>query len=372
MRDESNVATRSIAVMIIAAVVFAMAVVLITRSSLRLSDESTLIGDEHSMEWECGRVLSRTVSALSAGRLQEASTALGLVESLSCDKRYIERAAVLYGEMGHHHQALRLLEPFMWDHIPDTKVISIYTSNLIKCGMRDSAAMILSTMLPPRIEDAQTVRTLAWTALELELHDLAVSLFTHALEYDQHDSELWRALSQVTLRSGDAHGALRAANEAIRLSPESIDAHIARAWAAEALDDTSLAEQSFRNALALSPFEQRTLFEFGRYYHRAGNAAKALELLKKSTNDPECPYSWLLLRGRAELRAGRFDEARQTFLIADTKPGRDYHALLEVARIDRRFRHIEEARNRALKALKEFPGEADIENFLSTLPTDPG
>jgi len=368
MRDESNIATISIAVMIIAALVFAVSVVVLTRSDLNLSSDNTLIGDDLSMESECGQALSRAVTALSAARMEEASTALGLVESLSCDKPYIIRAAELHGEMGNYHQVLNLLSPLMTERVPDVKVISIFISNLINCGMRDSATIIMRSMLPPRIEDGQIVRMLAWTALELELNDLAVSLFTDALEHDQEDPELWRALSQVMLRSGDPRGAERAAGEAIRLDPESIDAHIAHAWAAEAMNDTLQAVQSFRKALALSPGDQHTLFEFGRYYHRSGRVEKALDFLKKGTTDPDCPYTWLLLRGRAEVRAGRFDEARQTFLVADAKTGRDHHALLELARVERRIGNIDEARRRTQQALREFPEESEIRVFLSTMP----
>lgn len=368
MGEENRLLVTSIVILVLVAVFFSVGVVLITRSDLTLTQDNPLNHGNTGLEQECTELTHLAHQAFSDGRIDEALHALAFVESLSCGDEFLLRGAELYRAMNMPQGAVRLMETLVKKDPENGRIQNILAWSLFESGHPDSALSVLHRAQNKRGMEGATVRSLAWLAVALKKPSIAGELFLQALDFDPTDTELWRALSQVSLQSGDIIGARRAAQEAIRLEPASCGAHLARAWAAEAAGDSAQAARSFISALTHCPDDNRVIFEIGRFHFRAGRAAQAVPFLAQATQRQSCPLDWLLMLGRAQVRAGLTQEARQTFILAGTRPDADFQPFLECARIERNARNYKKARRLALKAKAIAPENPTVDYFLKHLP----
>ena len=88
------------------------------------------------------------------------------------------------------------------------------------------------------------------------------------------ESSLLR-LGELLLKRGEADGALKCFDEALKMNPRSLEAKIGRGVALAGLGQLDRAEEALREAIPLNPSPARVHYELGRIFERRGDYAKA-------------------------------------------------------------------------------------------------
>ena len=98
-------------------------------------------------------------------------------------------------------------------------------------------------------------------------------------------------LAVVLAVRGDDPGALKSAQQAVRIAPDHFDAQFTLGRALYSVGDISAAVQAFRVTVSLNPSDARALFFLGTTFERAGDLESALrtyrELIVKQPDAPQ-------------------------------------------------------------------------------------
>ncbi len=364
MSDELRQLGIAVGVLCGLAIIFAVVVVVLTRTRLDLGGGDPL-GRAPSSGAECYELVRSAAEALRGGRHADAHEALRGAESLRCGDEVTLRIGQLYREVGDVEAAIRVLGSSQ--EAPSPQRLAELAGALFDAGRVDSARVLFRRVLASPGLPPHLVRSLAWMALDLKETAHADSLFSRALRLFPLDADLWRALADITLREGHTDRALAAARRAVELAPSSCRASLTLGWCHEAGDDTASALEAFSQALALCPSDPFVSFEVGRFHHRGGRDVEALPLLIEATEDARCPLDWLLLRASVERSLGMFDHARSTLRRAQGRADADHRPFLEQAKIEWWHGDRGLARSLAARAQELAPQDASVRDFLARI-----
>jgi TolB-like protein len=199
----------------------------------------------------------------------------------------------------------------------------------------------------------------------------AVEYFRRSFERDPGYAPAWAGLSEAYARQADngfvpvADGyrrAREAAEKALALDPQLVDAHLAMGWIQTTYDwDWAAADASFRKALDLEPGSAQTLRSAGIQAMTLGRWNEAIDLANKTIErDPLRPNYYNNL-GLALLAVNRDAEAEAAFRKAlELDPdGAFRHRMLGLALL---------LKGKTGAALQEMEQETDETWRLSALP----
>ena len=103
----------------------------------------------------------------------------------------------------------------------------------------------------------------------------AIEAMRGALNVDEKYAPAHVKLSDWLLMDGDLRGARAAADEAVKLSPSSVRAHIALGKAVEASDGAVKALSIFESAAAIAPMDAAARYQLAMTYRKMGKADEA-------------------------------------------------------------------------------------------------
>ena len=199
----------------------------------------------------------------------------------------------------------------------------------------------------------------------------SVDYFRQSRERDPGYAPAWAGLSQAYARQADSgvvpaadgyRRAREAAEKALALDPQLVDAHLAMGWIHSSYDwDWEAADASFRRALDLEPGSAQTLRHVSVQAMTVGRWSEALDLVNKAIErDPLRPNYYNNL-GLALLAVNRDTQAEATFRKArELDPdGASRHQAIGRALL---------LQGKAEAALREMQQETDELWRLSGLP----
>jgi len=151
----------------------------------------------------------------------------------------------------------------------------------------------------------------AWRLLEAQRRPQAVALLRRLVETRPTDAEPRLMLGALLSEEGHRE-ALVYLKDAVRLRPQSAEAHHAYGEALRAFNELAPARAEFARAVELKPTFAQARSDYGRALLEAGSQAEALPQLERAIAlfgaqaDAAEP---LYLRGRIQLDQGHFDQA---------------------------------------------------------------
>ncbi|RPH63481.1 MAG: hypothetical protein EHM89_03895 [Acidobacteria bacterium] len=160
----------------------------------------------------------------------------------------------------------------------------------------------------------------------------AIDYFRQSLQRDPGYAPAWAGLSQAYARQADSgfvpvadgyRRARKAAEKALELDPQLVDAHLAMGWIHMVYDwDWAAADASFRRALELEPGNVKALRTFGLQAKTFGRWDEAIDAMNKAIErDPLAPNFYHNL-GTMLLAVNRDTEAESAFRRAiERDPG---------------------------------------------------
>lgn len=155
-------------------------------------------------------------------------------------------------------------------------------AHLLYCDDRMGEATEVAELLVARHPNAAAGhRRLAWLRLDADQHDAAERHARRAVELAPHTAESWVVLGHILslLPQRDAE-ALAAADEAVRLDPQSSRGYEVRALAHRVRLRWSDAEDALTEALARAPHSADNQANLARVKLRLGHVDEAAELLR--------------------------------------------------------------------------------------------
>ena len=187
-------------------------------------------------------------------------------------------------------------------------------------GWPDQADLLLDEAIRNRpSKDAETRRQLAETMWEAGRHDEALAELSELVQLHPHDSKLHAQQAAWLWRDKNAGAAARAADVALRLDPQSIEALFvkARTDAARGEYEDSLA--SYVRLLQLAPDRLDARFELAEVHIRRGHPDQACPLLRDSLPAAPAPPEQ---RADAEWKLGLAYAAAERWADAANHLGR--------------------------------------------------
>ena len=188
-----------------------------------------------------------------------------------------------------------------------------------KQGWPDQAELLLNEAIRHRPNDLETRRQLAEAMWEAERHDEALAELAELVQLHPHDANL--RTQQATLLWDDKRGvdAARAADVALRLDPQSIDALFVKARADVSRGEYEGALASYVRLLQLAPDRLDARFELAEVHIQRGYPDQACPLLRDAL--PTAP-STCEQRADAEWRLGLAYAAAERWADAANHLGR--------------------------------------------------
>lgn len=113
----------------------------------------------------------------------------------------------------------------------------------------------------------------------------SIKYFRKALEVDPDFPEPWYGLGKLFLKENLAEDSLYYLRKAIELDKDDPDYWIALAMALEATREFGKAEEAFKEALALDPYDYYTWIEYGDLLVKSGRVPDALAVLRKASSN---------------------------------------------------------------------------------------
>lgn len=163
--------------------------------------------------------------------------------------------------------------------------------------------------------------------------DLAERLLRDQLRETPLNAEAHRLMAHCLRVRGLLPMALAAADEALRLSPDSGLCHLERGRALRALKRLNEAEAEMREAIALDPGAPSMLGALARVLVDRGSLEQAIVAARAGLEIDPCNHDCLCVLGLALLRSHRADEAHQIYrdALADEPSRAHLHNDLGVA-----------------------------------------
>jgi tetratricopeptide (TPR) repeat protein len=110
----------------------------------------------------------------------------------------------------------------------------------------------------------------------------ALEPYKEALRLNPNSAEAHHNLGIACLQLGNPKKAMESFKEVIRIKPDSVNAHANLGIAYWTLGDSIKAIQSYEDAIHIKPDEASVLYNLGIAYVKMGNQAKAIELLREA------------------------------------------------------------------------------------------
>ncbi len=125
-------------------------------------------------------------------------------------------------------------------------------------------------------------------------------------------------LGMAYVKRGQNQVAMDQFNKALKIDPNSHDAHTAIANLYESIGQATIAERHYKKAVKLAPDNPATLNNYGKYLCNNGDYAKAESYFRKAADTPLYVRTWVPLTnaGQCMQRANQFDKAEQDFRTA--------------------------------------------------------
>jgi len=134
-----------------------------------------------------------------------------------------------------------------------------------------------------RSAKSRMYQDLARQCLQAEDHDRAQRLLQQAVQFDAKDSKSLELLAQIAYAAGDLTTANNAAQMLLRLQPESVAAWCTIGAIAEAQNQDTTAEQSYRRAVRAAGDDARPAIDLHRLLLAQGREAEAAVLREELT-----------------------------------------------------------------------------------------
>ncbi len=124
-------------------------------------------------------------------------------------------------------------------------------------------------------------------------------------------------------------------NKALKIDPNSHDAHTAIANLYEIIEQSELAQQHYKKAVELAPENPSALNNYGKYLCNQGNYQEAATYFSKAAQTPLYARPWLPLTnaGQCMQKAEKFDQAEQNYRAALKKHPTYAPALMAMAQL---------------------------------------
>jgi predicted O-linked N-acetylglucosamine transferase (SPINDLY family) len=149
----------------------------------------------------------------------------------------------------------------------------------------------------------------------------AAAVFEAAVKTRPQDAKTWTHLAIASQLAGNAKRALEAADQALALAPDAVDALGMRGQALASLGDSAAAREAFAAGVRLAPKNAAAQHNFGVFLREQGEFDAAVERLRSAVQlDPALTPAHEALVG-ALVDAGRTDEAaRHGKTFSDAHP----------------------------------------------------
>ena len=159
-----------------------------------------------------------------------------------------------------------------------------------------------------------------WTRQSVEF---ARQMFERAVKVDPDFAAAWAGLANAYVdlfrwsrKPRDLEEAKRASENALKLNPNSAEAHVSAGQALAIQRRFSEAANAFERAIKEDPTVYEAYYLYARAMVESGNVEKALELFEKAQQARPDDYESHTLRGQALTELGREDEARHANQVA--------------------------------------------------------
>jgi TolB-like protein/Flp pilus assembly protein TadD len=154
-----------------------------------------------------------------------------------------------------------------------------------------------------------------WTRQSVEF---ARQMFERAVKIDSNFTAAWAGLANTYVdlfrwsrEPRDLEAAERASEQALKLNPNSAEAHVSVGQALAIQRRFSEAATAFERAIKEDPTLFETYYLYGRALFESGDIKKALDLFEKAQRVRPDDYESRTLRGQTLTELGRYDEARR-------------------------------------------------------------
>ena len=180
-------------------------------------------------------------------------------------------------------------------------------------GWPDQAELLLNEAIRHRPKDVETRRQLAETMWDAGRHDEALAELSELVQLHPHDAKLRTQQATLLWNDKNAAAAARAADVALRLDPQSIEALFVKARADAARGEYEDALASYVRLLQLAPDRLDARFELAEVHIQRGHPDQACPLLRDalptapSTGEQRAEAEWRL--GLAYAAAERWTDA---------------------------------------------------------------
>jgi adenylate cyclase len=154
-----------------------------------------------------------------------------------------------------------------------------------------------------------------WTRQSVEF---ARQMFERAVKTDPGFAAAWAGLANAYVdlfrwgrNAQDLEAAQRASEQALKLNPNSAEAHVSVGQALAIQRRFSEASTAFKRAIKEDPTLYEAYYLYGRVMVESGELEKAVKLFENAQRVRPDDYESRTLRGQALTELGRYDEARR-------------------------------------------------------------
>lgn len=140
-------------------------------------------------------------------------------------------------------------------------------------------------------------------------------------------------LARANLSERNYDRAREPLERALKIDPDSVEAHVLYAVLSNGEGEPEIAEKYFRKAVKLGPEDAQALNNYGSYLLASRRAEEAVPLLKRAVNDPGYPQRSQAYEnlGIALLKIKDIDSAQRAFVRAVSLNGDQARSSLELA-----------------------------------------